>query len=93
MLIIIKVRKIVKAICFVIMLLQIIYQSIDYFSHPINILCLLFLHIIENWFSKKYFSPTKRAVLSFANITTNKKKINVTLVNVVFAKLFKILFL
>jgi hypothetical protein len=37
MLILIKIRKIVKAICFVIMLLQIIYQSIDYFSYPINI--------------------------------------------------------
>ncbi len=37
MLILIKFRKIVKAICFVIMLLQIIYQSIDYFSYPINI--------------------------------------------------------
>src|SRR5579871_3768113 len=30
-------RKIIKAICFVIMLLQIIYVSIDYFSYPFNI--------------------------------------------------------
>jgi hypothetical protein len=37
MLIVIEIRKIIKLICFVIMLLQIIYQSIDYFSYPINI--------------------------------------------------------
>ncbi len=30
-------RKIIKAICFVIMLLQIIYLSIDYFSYPFSI--------------------------------------------------------
>jgi hypothetical protein len=32
-----NIRKIIKAICFVIMLLQIIYLSIDYFSYPFSI--------------------------------------------------------
>jgi hypothetical protein len=33
----IPIRKIIKAICFVIMLLQIIYLSMDYFSYPFSI--------------------------------------------------------
>src|SRR5579862_850768 len=33
----IQFRKIIKAICFLIMLLQIIYVSIDYFSYPFSI--------------------------------------------------------
>jgi len=37
MIAIIKFRKIIKAICFVIMLLQIIRLSIHYFSYPFSI--------------------------------------------------------